>query len=84
LKLGRRSKTGREKRVTPEFGEYERRKILPPNLGRYKPTPLKESRPRDSRLASKEFGILGLLGVCFVAEGLIRRNTFERSAQKQI
>jgi hypothetical protein len=22
LKMGRRSKTGREKRVTPEFGEY--------------------------------------------------------------
>jgi hypothetical protein len=36
LKIGRRSKTGREKRVTPEFGEYERRKIIPPNSGRYK------------------------------------------------
>jgi hypothetical protein len=29
LKHGRRSKTGREKRVTPEFGEYRRRKIIP-------------------------------------------------------
>jgi hypothetical protein len=28
LKIGRRSETGREKRVTPEFGEYRRRKIL--------------------------------------------------------
>jgi hypothetical protein len=30
-----RSETGTEKRVTPEFGEYRRRKILPPNSGRY-------------------------------------------------
>jgi hypothetical protein len=59
LKMGRRSETGREKRVTPEFGEYRRRKFIPPNSGRYKPTPLKESGPQDSRLASKEFGILG-------------------------
>jgi hypothetical protein len=29
LKLGRRSETGREKRVTPEFGKYWRRKIIP-------------------------------------------------------
>jgi hypothetical protein len=29
LKIGRRSETGREKRVTPEFGEYQRRKIIP-------------------------------------------------------
>jgi hypothetical protein len=29
LKLGRRSETGREKRVMPEFGEYRRRKIIP-------------------------------------------------------
>jgi hypothetical protein len=29
LKMGRRSETGREKRVTPEFGEYQTRKILP-------------------------------------------------------
>jgi hypothetical protein len=28
LKIGR-SETGREKRVTPEFGEYWRRKIIP-------------------------------------------------------
>jgi hypothetical protein len=35
LKLGRRSETGREKRVTPEFGERKEEKILPPNLGRY-------------------------------------------------
>jgi hypothetical protein len=24
-----------------------------------------------------------MLGVCFIAEGLVRRNTFERSTQKQ-
>jgi hypothetical protein len=35
LKLGRRSKTGREKRVTPEFGEREGEKNLPPNSGCY-------------------------------------------------
>jgi hypothetical protein len=29
LKLGRRSETRREKRVTPEFGEYRRRKTIP-------------------------------------------------------
>jgi hypothetical protein len=29
LKIGRRSETGREKRVTPEFGEYRRRKSIP-------------------------------------------------------
>jgi hypothetical protein len=32
---GRRSETGREKRVTPEFSEYWRRKFIPPNSGRY-------------------------------------------------
>jgi hypothetical protein len=35
LKLGRRSEIGREKRVTPEFGERKEEKILPPNSGRY-------------------------------------------------
>jgi hypothetical protein len=36
LKIGRRSETGREKRVTPKFGEYRRRKFIPPpNSGRY-------------------------------------------------
>jgi hypothetical protein len=35
LKLGRRIETGREKRVTPEFGERKEEKILPPNSGRY-------------------------------------------------
>jgi hypothetical protein len=36
LKLGRRSETGEEKRVTPEFGETKEEKILPPNSGRYR------------------------------------------------
>jgi hypothetical protein len=36
LNLGRRSETGREKRVTPEFGERKEEKILPPNSGRYR------------------------------------------------
>jgi hypothetical protein len=35
LKMGIRSETGREKRVTPKFGEYQRRNILPSNSGRY-------------------------------------------------
>jgi hypothetical protein len=35
LKLGRMSETGREKRVMPEFGEYWRRKFIPPNSGCY-------------------------------------------------
>jgi hypothetical protein len=29
FKIGRMSETGREKNVTPEFGEYQRRKIIP-------------------------------------------------------
>jgi hypothetical protein len=32
LNLGRRSETGREKRVTPEFGERKEEKILPPKF----------------------------------------------------
>jgi hypothetical protein len=36
LKLGRRSETGREKRVTPEFGERKEEKIPPPNSGHYR------------------------------------------------
>jgi hypothetical protein len=35
LKLGRTSETGKEKRVTPEFGERKEEKFLPPNSGRY-------------------------------------------------
>jgi hypothetical protein len=60
LKMGRSSETGREKRVTPEFGEYRRRKKCYPQIqGVTNLSPLKESHTRDSRLASKEFGILG-------------------------
>ena len=60
LKIGRRGETGRKKRVTPEFGEYRRRKIIPPQiLGVTNLPPLKESCPWDSMLVSKEFGILG-------------------------
>jgi hypothetical protein len=36
LKLGRRSETGREKRVMPKFGERKEEKIPPPNSGRYR------------------------------------------------
>jgi hypothetical protein len=32
LKVGRRSGTRREKGVTPEFGEYRRRKFIPPKF----------------------------------------------------
>jgi hypothetical protein len=35
LKIGRMSETGRQKRVTPKFVEYQRRKIIPLNSGRY-------------------------------------------------
>jgi hypothetical protein len=44
LNLGR-SEMGREKRVTPEFGERKEEKILPPNSGRYKSIPLKRISP---------------------------------------
>jgi hypothetical protein len=50
LNLGRRSETGREKRVTPEFGERKEEKILPPNSGRYKPIPLKRISPSRFRV----------------------------------
>jgi hypothetical protein len=44
--MRRRSEMGREKRVTPEFGEYQRRKkFYPPNSGRYT-----SSRPGSYRL----------------------------------
>jgi hypothetical protein len=55
----RRSKTRREKRVTPEFGEYRRKNYTPQIQSVTNLSPLKESRPRDSRLARKEFEILG-------------------------
>jgi hypothetical protein len=45
LKLGRKSESGREKRVTPELGERKEEKNLPPNSGRYKPIPLKRISP---------------------------------------
>jgi hypothetical protein len=50
LNLGRRSETGREKRVTPEFGERKEEKILRPNSGRYKPIPLKRISPSRFRV----------------------------------
>jgi hypothetical protein len=37
---GKKEQNRREKRVTPEFVEYRRRKILPPNSGRSKPAGL--------------------------------------------
>jgi hypothetical protein len=43
--LGRGSETGREKRVTPEFGERKEEKILPSNSGRY--TTFRKRWPRD-------------------------------------
>jgi hypothetical protein len=48
LKLGRKSEPGREKRVTPEFGERKEEKILPPNLGRYS---WADSGPRASSIS---------------------------------
>jgi hypothetical protein len=35
LKLGRSSEIGREKSVTPKFGEWKEEKILPPNSYRF-------------------------------------------------
>ena len=65
-KRSRLSEKKREKeRVTPEFGEGKEEKNLPPNSGRYKPIPLKESRPRDSGLASKEFRVFGFQIIFF-------------------
>jgi hypothetical protein len=49
LKLGRKSESGREKRVTPEFGERKEEKILPPNSGCYKPIPFKRISPSRFR-----------------------------------
>jgi hypothetical protein len=58
LKLGRRSETGREKRVTPKFGERKEEKTFYPQIrGVTNLSPLKESCPRDSGLASKDFRI---------------------------
>jgi hypothetical protein len=57
LNLGRRSETGREKRVTPEFGERKEEKFFPQIQGVTNLSPLKDSRPRDSRLASKELRV---------------------------
>jgi hypothetical protein len=35
LKIGRRSETGREKRVTPELVSIRKEKLCPSNSGRY-------------------------------------------------
>jgi hypothetical protein len=44
--MGRRSKTGREKRVTPEFGEIRRRKKFYPQIqGVTNLSPLKRISP---------------------------------------
>jgi hypothetical protein len=44
--MGRRSEAGKEKRVTPEFGEYQRRKKFYPQIqGVTNLSPLKESHP---------------------------------------
>jgi hypothetical protein len=55
LKMGRRSETGREKRVTPEFGEYRRRKNSNPKF-----TALQHQRHRTTFSKASEgvhFGI---------------------------
>jgi hypothetical protein len=64
LKIGRRSETGREKRVTPEFGEYQRRKLYPSNSGHYRGglDPLQTiSRVNSANLANKTREKLGTL-----------------------
>jgi hypothetical protein len=50
-----------ERRQCLKFGEYWRRKFIPSNSCVTNLSPLKESRPRDSGLASKELRILGPL-----------------------
>jgi hypothetical protein len=47
LNLGRRSETRREKRVTPEFGERNEEKFLPPNSGRYILAEVQELLPSE-------------------------------------
>jgi hypothetical protein len=60
LKMGKGAKREEKKRVTLEFGECQRRKKSYPQIQDVTNlSPLKESCPRDSRLANKEFGILG-------------------------
>jgi hypothetical protein len=66
--MGRRSETERENRVTPKFGEYRRRKNLPPNSGRYTSQGWKGTRQvgKDGRgkLLNDEDGRgAGLVGV---------------------
>jgi hypothetical protein len=41
---------GKKERVTPEFGERKEEKIIPPNSGCYKPTPLKRISPSRFRV----------------------------------
>jgi hypothetical protein len=53
LNLGRRSETGREKRVTPEFGERKEENILPPNSGRYN-CPVRQPRHPTVRVRPLE------------------------------
>jgi hypothetical protein len=53
LKLGRKSETGREKRVTPEFGERKEEKIMLPNSGRYNRTRQSESALSEEPLIDR-------------------------------
>jgi hypothetical protein len=46
FKIGRRSETGREKRVTPEFGEYRRRNFIPSKFRALHPTSRDPFLPR--------------------------------------
>jgi hypothetical protein len=43
------AKRKRNKKVTPEFDGYQRKKFIPQIQGVTNLTPLTESRPRDSR-----------------------------------
>jgi hypothetical protein len=58
LKLGRRSETGREKRVTPEFGERKEEKILPPNSGRYTQQPTRAVKQPQCKEEAKHVSIV--------------------------
>jgi hypothetical protein len=61
LEMGRvLAKRNGEREVTPKFSERQRKKKIQLEIrGVTNLSPLKESRPRDSRLASKELRVLG-------------------------
>ena len=66
-------------------------KLVLPITGGLSLEPANKKQKKEAQRSVQHVGVQGpfikskwsLLGVCFVAEGPIRRNTFERSTQKQ-